>query len=170
MSNNLTSWLPSIWNLHKSSVTSSWAQVSSLAKNEAGSLVSYLTAIVASFIFFLFGGGINQPTPDHGWMGNRTIEKRICGGTKNKAVTLTHTLNGVGESLFPHTHFTSDSSSFFYFILFYFILFFTFPFFFRFFFQIFFFNFPNFSFFHWFFLLFFPKLFLLILLFKYWPG
>jgi hypothetical protein len=33
------------------------------------------------------GGGINQPTPDHGWMGNRTIEKRICGGTKNKAVT-----------------------------------------------------------------------------------
>jgi hypothetical protein len=169
MSNNLTSWLPSIWNLHKSSVTSSWAQVSSLAKNEAGSLVSYLTAIVASFIFFLFGGGINQPTPDHGWMGNRTIEKRICGGTKNKAVTLTHTLNGVGESLFPpHTF----HQWFFFIFLFFFIffLFFTFPFFFRFFFQIFFFNFPNFSFFHWFFLLFFPKLFLLILLFKYWPG
>ena len=144
MSNNLTSWLPSIWNLHKSSVTSSWAQVSSLAKNEAGSLVSYLTAIVASFIFFLFGGGINQPTPDHGWMGNRTIEKRICGGTKNKAVTLTHTLNGVGESLFPHTHFTVDYNSnpqwFFSIFLFYFIffIFFTFPFFFHFFFKFFF--------------------------------
>jgi hypothetical protein len=168
MSNNLTSWLPSIWNLHKSSVTSSWAQVSSLAKNEAGSLVSYLTAIVASFIFFLFGGGINQPTPDHGWMGNRTIEKRICGGTKNKAVTLTHTLNGVGESLFsPHT-FHQWFFSIFLFFLFFFIFYFSL--FFSFFFQIFFFNFPNFSFFHWFFLLFFPKLFLLILLFKYWPG
>jgi hypothetical protein len=31
--------------------------------------------------------------------------------TSNKTCLLKHTLNGVGESLFPHTHFTVDYNS-----------------------------------------------------------
>jgi len=84
-------------------------------------------------------------------------------------------VNRVGGSLFPHTHFTVDYNRnpqwFFSLLLLLLLLFFFFAnfcFFFFVFFLNFFFNFPIFSFF--FHLFFLSNFFLLILPFKYWPG
>jgi hypothetical protein len=82
---------------------------------------------------------------------------------------LKHTLNGVGESLFPHTHFTVDyNSNPQWFFSFFFLLTFPFFLFLLFFFKknsiffskiTFFFNFPNFSFFSFIFSFFFQNYF-----------